>query len=174
MSSVIGSKDVWDVTPCTPLFFISSSAALIASSLTVDALNMSSTSYVAECNRRFFPDEAAVATQAPSPALMPAFENASVHAAFSSAADILALSLCTLTPAIAASARSFTFAFNLASEKSARMESRVVSAASFLAWAAGGGGTDAAGVGSGTDGDGADVQAQSGAQRLSMTHWFVP
>ena len=132
MSSAIGSTAVSEDTPSTPLFFISSSAAASASSLTVDELNMSSTSYVVEDSLRLFPDEAAVATQAPSLALMPAFVNASEHAVSSLSAVSLAFSLFTLTPAIAASARSLAFAFNLVFVMSPRMESRVFSAFSFF------------------------------------------
>ena len=90
----------------------------------------------------------------------------------SSAAVSLAFSLFTLTPAIAASARSLASAFDLVLVMSPRMASRVVSACFFLSWAAGGGGNDAAGVGPGIDGDDGDAHAQSGAQRLSMTHWL--
>ena len=80
-------------------------------------------------------DEAAFATQAPSLVLISALVNAAEHAASSSAAGSFAVSLCTFTPAIAASARSLAFAFNLASAMSARIESRVFSAAAFLSWA---------------------------------------
>ena len=138
---MIGSTDAWDATLVTPSAVLSASAAVVsASSLTVAELNMSSTSYVVEDSRRLFPDEAAVATQAPSPELIPAPENAFEHAVSSSTAAILAVSLCTLAPAMAASARSLAFAFNLASAMSARMESRVSSATFSNAWADGGGG----------------------------------
>ena len=158
LSSAIGSTDVWDVTPSTPLFLSSSSAALSASSFTVDALNMSSTSYAIADRLRLFPDDAAVATQAPSPALMPAFENVSEHAVSSSAAVILADSLCTFTPAMAASARSLALAFTLVSEMSSRMESRVVSACFFLSSA----------EGDGVDGEGACDPPPSAASPASL------
>ena len=61
--------------------------------------------------------------------------NAVEHAVSSSAADSFAVSLCTFTPAMPASARSLAFAFNPASVMSARIESRVFSAAAFLSWA---------------------------------------
>jgi hypothetical protein len=77
-----------------------------ASSFTLDELNKSSTSYLVADSLRLFPDDATVATQAPSLALMPAFVNAVEHAVSSSTAVSLADSLCTFTPAIAASARS--------------------------------------------------------------------
>ena len=134
LSSAIGSTDVWDVTPSTPLALSASAALVSAPSLTTAELNMISTSYVV-AERRRLPDEAAFATQAPSLALISALVNAAEHAASSSAAGSFAVSLCTFTPAIAASARSLAFAFNFASVMSARIESRVFSAAAFLSWA---------------------------------------
>ena len=98
---------------------------------------MSSTSYAVADRRRLLPDDATVATQAPSLELIPALVKAVEHAVSSSAAVSLAVSLCTLTPAMAASARSLAFFFNLASLMSPRIASRVFSAAAFLSWAEG-------------------------------------
>ena len=152
MSSAIGSTDVWDVTPSTPLALSASAALVSAPSLTTAELNMISTSYVV-AERRRLPDEAAFATQAPSLALISALVNAAEHAASSSAAGSFAVSLCTFTPAIAASARSLAFAFNFGSVMSARIESRVFSAAAFLSWAEVGDDGDDDGCGCGGGGN---------------------
>jgi hypothetical protein len=145
---------------------------------------MISTSYVV-AERRRLPDEAAAATQAPSLALISALVNAVEHAASSSAADSFAVSLCTFTPAIAASARSLAFAFNLASAMSARIESRVFSAAAFLSWAevgdddddevvfvvdGGGGGGEVVLV----DGGGGGITVQFAAVSVPRLHELVP
>ena len=93
---------------------------------------MSSTSYAVADRRRLLPDDATVATHAPSLELMPAFVKAVEHAVSSSAAVSLAVSFCTFTPAMAASARSLAFFFNLASLMSPRIASRVFSACFFF------------------------------------------
>ena len=108
---------------------------------------MSSTLYVV-AERRRLPAAAEVsglATHAPLPELTAALEYAEAHAASGSAAESLADSLWTVSPAIAASARSLAFFFSAGSAMSARIESRVFSAVSFFSCADDDDGVDAPG-----------------------------
>ena len=126
-SSAIGSTADSDFTTSTPFAFSEFTAADSLLSLTVDELNTSSTSYVvAESRRR--PDDAAVATHAPSDGCMSAFVNALEHAEASSLASSFTVIFLTFSPAIAASARSLAFFFTLSSAMSPSNVSRDASA----------------------------------------------
>ena len=131
-SSAIGSTADSDFTTSTPFAFSEFTAAESLLSLTVDELNTSSTSYVvAESRRR--PDDAAVATHAPSDGCMSAFVNALEHAEASSLASSFTVIFLTFSPAIAASARSLAFFFTLSSAMSPSNVSRDASAVALSA-----------------------------------------
>ena len=131
-SSAIGSTADSDFTTSTPFAFSEFTAADSLLSLTVDELNTSSTSYVdAESRRR--PDDAAVATHAPSDGCMSAFVNALEHAEASSLASSFTVIFLTFSPAIAASARSLAFFFTLSSAMSPSNVSRDASAVALSA-----------------------------------------
>ena len=131
-SSAIGSIADSDFTTSTPFAFSEFTAADSLLSLTVDELNTSSTSYVvAESRRR--PDDAAVATHAPSHGCMSAFVNALEHAEASSLASSFTVIFLTFSPAIAASARSLAFFFTLSSAMSPSNVSRDASAVALSA-----------------------------------------
>ena len=131
-SSAIGSTADSDFTTSTPFAFSEFTAADSLLSLTVDELNTSSTSYVvAESRRR--PDDAAVATHAPSLGCMSAFVNALEHAEASSLASSFTVIFLTFSPAIAASARSLAFFFTLSSAMSPSNVSRDASAVALSA-----------------------------------------
>ena len=131
-SSAIGSTADSDFTPSTPLAFSEFTAAVSLSSLTVDELNRSSTSYVvAESRRR--PDADAVATHAPSVDFMSALVNALEHAESLSLASSFKVIFFTFSPAIAASAKSWAFFFRLSSAMSSSNAARDFSAAAFSA-----------------------------------------
>jgi len=130
-SSAMGSTADSDFTTSTPLAFSEFTAADRLSSLTVDELNRSSTSYVVADSRR--PDDDAVATHAPSDGFMSAFVNALEHAEALSLASSFTVIFFTFSPAIAASARSLAFFFRLSSAMSPSNVSRDASAVAFSA-----------------------------------------